>query len=241
MLYLENDLMQNAFTADKVSLMNLLSSQIAVSLENALLQKEKDDILRIVHDSLSADVYNIFLLSEGGGCSDISSDRDCKMSLIGETAGKGLQTIRDFLTLSSKKSVVVVDFVDMVRDYAFSLFSNCNTELEISDPVNGHETSLSSATLFTIFLVCKEALTNIRKHAKADRVIFSVEQQGDLLHIVLSDDGIGFAPELLTRTGMGLGNIRSRLLELGAELDFKTAPGEGTTIKISLPLAGNVL
>jgi signal transduction histidine kinase len=240
MLYLENDLMADAFTADRVSLMNLLSSQIAISLENALLQKEKDDIVRIVHDSLSADIYNIFLLSEDGGCDDVSVERNCKMKLISETAGKGLQTIRDFLFLSSKESIVVVDLVDMVRDYAFKLFTESETELEINDPIGLENQALSYAIAFSLFLVCKEALANIRKHAKAGLVCFSVELKENSFHLELSDDGIGFDPDALAGPGKGLGNIRTRALEMGAILNLTSDPGMGTTFQLKLPLSENM-
>jgi len=239
-LYLENDLLPNTFTADRISLLNLLSSQIAVSLENALLQKEKQEILSIVHDSLSSDIYSIFLLSEGYRCGNETELSECKMKLIGDTASKGLQTIRDFLFLSSRERLVITDFVDMVRDFAYKLFADSDVEVDIIAPEDELAHRLDSAQLFSLFLVCKEALANVRKHSSATRVTFLLELEDGGMRIRVADNGIGFEPALLTGHGHGLGNIRSRITELGGILDLNTSPGNGLELDISVPIATDI-
>jgi signal transduction histidine kinase/uncharacterized protein YhfF len=83
------------------------------------------------------------------------------------------------------------------------------------------------------FLVC-EALTNAVKHAGASELRVSVERRGPVLHATVADDGAGGAHE---GAGSGLGGLRDRIEALGGRLEVDSAPGAGTILRASIPLA----
>jgi signal transduction histidine kinase len=86
----------------------------------------------------------------------------------------------------------------------------------------------------------REALSNVGRHANAVtcRVTLRAENGGALLEI--DDDGSGFALQPARNEGQGLGNLRGRAEALGGELMIQSAPGEGTTVRLSIPLSTRV-
>ncbi|MES2857861.1 MAG: sensor histidine kinase [Pseudomonadota bacterium] len=90
-----------------------------------------------------------------------------------------------------------------------------------------------------LFRVAQEALNNIAKHAQARDVLVRLVSRGAHLLLHVADDGRGCAPEqALGSGGSGLGGMRERLRLYGGTLQFHSAPGEGTRLRIAVPLEG---
>ena len=80
-----------------------------------------------------------------------------------------------------------------------------------------------------------EALQNVYRHAGAGCAMVRLDQIGDVLRLEVEDDGQGFDPPRIP-TGSGLTNIADRADALGGRVEIRSAPEEGTTIVIELPL-----
>jgi PAS domain S-box-containing protein len=92
-------------------------------------------------------------------------------------------------------------------------------------------------TALGLFRVAQEALRNVARHAQARRVEVSVRAQDGGLQLAVMDDGSGFAPAVQReRPSLGLASMRERVLLLGGELDIESAPGQGTTVLVWVPL-----
>ena len=92
-----------------------------------------------------------------------------------------------------------------------------------------------------IFLVVKESLTNVLRHAGAKEVFVQARINAGTLEILIRDDGRGFdlvAPPPALHNG--LENMRRRAAALGGTLEMTGAPGQGTTVRLTvkLPAAG---
>ena len=89
----------------------------------------------------------------------------------------------------------------------------------------------------SLLRVTQEALANIAKHAGASRVIVSLSYLGDTVTLDIDDDGVGFAGRAGPRAngGFGLIGMRKRIASVGGELSVESAPGQGTTIAVSVP------
>lgn len=82
--------------------------------------------------------------------------------------------------------------------------------------------------------IVREALANTAKHAGASAVTVRIELEESLVLEVV-DDGSGFEPDQLA-VGRGLENIRDRVRAVGGALEIRSAPGEGTTIAVDVPM-----
>lgn len=98
------------------------------------------------------------------------------------------------------------------------------------------ESRLSLTRETAAFRIAQEALTNIRKHAKATRVWVRLERDGDHLLVEVRDDGAGFTPSATAtdETHVGLHGMAERARLLDGTLQIESAPGAGTTVRARL-------
>lgn len=89
------------------------------------------------------------------------------------------------------------------------------------------------------YRIVQEALTNVRRHARATKVRISISKKGDIVRCLVADNGVGFDPASTVnsgRPGLGLLGIRERLSALGGKLRIQSAEGRGTRLEITAPL-----
>jgi signal transduction histidine kinase len=98
---------------------------------------------------------------------------------------------------------------------------------------------LASEIETTLYRIAQEALNNIAKHAHASHVEIILERRGDQVTLIVEDDGVGFDPggTDADRRGFGLLGMQERAALVGATLEIESAPGEGTTIFVRMPVA----
>ncbi|MGH2453330.1 MAG: sensor histidine kinase [bacterium] len=80
----------------------------------------------------------------------------------------------------------------------------------------------------------QESLTNVAKHAQADQAEVRLSVTDGAVRCVIRDEGVGFSPA--ETLGDGLAGLRDRIQALGGTLEVTSAPGEGTTVTVLLPL-----
>lgn len=93
----------------------------------------------------------------------------------------------------------------------------------------------------TLYRIAQEALTNVSRHARASRATLLVCRDAQGVELTVTDDGTGFdVPAALAaarRSGcLGLTSIRERAALLGGTAAFLSAPGQGTSVRVRLPL-----
>lgn len=85
--------------------------------------------------------------------------------------------------------------------------------------------------------IAREALSNVRRHAFATTCSLRLERDGHTIVLVVEDNGVGFDQTLGDRgAGQGLGNLAARARRLGGHLDLRSAPGEGTVVRVTVPI-----
>ncbi len=116
------------------------------------------------------------------------------------------------------------------------------TEIDLSPGGERLDAELES----TIYRVVQEALTNVSRHAQATRAVVSVNAGGHdgAIRVTVTDDGQGLPDNgrLGPRGdglegGFGLSGMRERAELVGGELELGPAPGRGTTVRLTVPLA----
>ncbi len=96
---------------------------------------------------------------------------------------------------------------------------------------------MSNAQAITLYRLVQEGTNNVLKHAKATSVWVNLEYVDGEVNVSLEDDGQGFDINQRPNYGIGLEGLRERFLDLGGSFDIESAPGRGTRLYGSLPIA----
>ena len=102
-----------------------------------------------------------------------------------------------------------------------------------ADPIT---VALSDYVGVTLYRLLQEGLTNIAKHAHAQRVEVSLSFDAQTLCLRIQDNGRGMFNPLSNHEGFGLLGMRERVASLGGQLHLFSQPGKGFTVEAKLPL-----
>ena len=117
--------------------------------------------------------------------------------------------------------------VEYYAGYAFKIHLSCEM-IALDLPLEMHA---------QLIRIVQEALSNIRKHAQAETVWIECSVTDHDLIIEIKDDGIGFTPENIpSPSRYGLRGMKERTELLGADFQIVSRSGEGTTIRVRIPL-----
>jgi PAS domain S-box-containing protein len=162
----------------------------------------------------------------------IRSRLDDSLSLVEQTA----ERIRDVMV--NLRPPVLDDYglVAALHWYAeqFAGRTGIAVIVEGNEPVLRLAMSVESA----LFCIAQEALTNVAKHAQATKVTITVQVQGEVLRLVIADDGIGFNPETMTKSGGGHGwgllTMTERAEAAGGRCRIESVPGQGAQVIVEV-------
>ncbi|UCC86774.1 MAG: PAS domain-containing protein [Anaerolineales bacterium] len=162
----------------------------------------------------------------------IRSRLDDSLSLVEQTA----ERIRNVMV--NLRPPVLDDYglVAALHWYAeqFASRTGIAVAVEGTEPVLRLAMSIESA----LFFIAQEALTNVAKHAQATNVTITVRVQGQALRLVIGDDGIGFNPGTMTKSGGGHGwgllTMTERAEAAGGHCRIESVPGQGTQVIVEV-------
>ena len=119
-----------------------------------------------------------------------------------------------------------------------------NWSAHVGIPVQLHTNTAAASRLppeieTTIYRLVQEALNNVVKHARADRVDVVLERSDESLSLIVEDNGVGFDPSQPPATdhGFGLIGMRERAALIAADLQIESSAGRGTTVLVRVPLS----
>jgi signal transduction histidine kinase len=87
-----------------------------------------------------------------------------------------------------------------------------------------------------VYRVLQEALQNAIKHSGAREVQVALAGRGDRLELTVRDLGIGFDPNAVRRSGLGMISMKERLTAVNGRLAIRSEPAHGTTVHVSVPV-----
>jgi signal transduction histidine kinase/ligand-binding sensor domain-containing protein len=146
------------------------------------------------------------------------------MDSVRNLAAQIRPTLLDDLGLETAVNATLDDYaastgLTLERDVVFE-------HAELSDNVASH-----------VFRIVKESLTNVVRHAHAEKVSLRLEVTAHAIDFLVQDDGDGFDPEISTDIhGIGLLGMRERAEALGGTFVIETQPGQGTSLHVTIPL-----
>ncbi|MCS7177975.1 MAG: sensor histidine kinase [Anaerolineae bacterium] len=201
------------------------------------LAADRERISRELHDGIIQSIYAAGLMLEGvrAAIPEDPAAAQAQLDRVLRSLNQTIQDIRRYifdLRGGFPQTDLVSGLEELLRDFRI------NTLLETRLTVSGEERErLSAEQRQHILQIAREALSNVARHAHARRVDVRLTYDTRTLQLRIADDGVGLAMTP-TPTGQGMRNIRERARLLDGTLDIDSAPGQGVTITLTVPLKG---
>ena len=160
-----------------------------------------------------------------------TSERIEKMSGMAREAVKSLDEI---VWAVNPRNDTLAHLIDYAGQFATDYLRDAGIRCLLDFPEQSPVREVPSNVRHNLFLVVKEALQNIVKHAAATEVWLRITVTGQGLRVVVEDNGRGFVNPPENALADGLRNIRQRLAEIGGHCQIQSRPGAGTVITIEI-------
>jgi signal transduction histidine kinase len=233
------------FDDASVRLAEVFAGQAAVVLEQGRLQRQvrrletledRERIARELHDGTVQALFTVGLGLQGTA------------SLVGDP-----EAVRRIQSAVEELDRVIAD----LRKYIFGLEPGVLADRQLGPALEEmatefqHRTGVVAVTEIDpdaaaalapdatdIVQLVREALSNVSRHAGAATCRVSLHRQPDsgAAWLEIDDDGQGFEVAAAEGAGRGLGNLRSRAARLGGRAEITSVPGEGTTVRVAIPV-----
>jgi signal transduction histidine kinase len=200
------------------------------------MERTRTRIAADLHDDIGANLTKITILTEVahqqlGFASKVA---DNTLSSIATISRESAASMRDLVWAINPKRDRLLDLSRRMRGFATDIFTSRDIEFRFSAPDRDRELKLSPEVRRDIFLIFKEAINNIVRHAGCRKAEIELQVERWQLVLRVSDDGKGF---VMTENGDGHGfsSMRRRAKNCGGRLEINSHPGSGTTIRLIVP------
>lgn len=113
----------------------------------------------------------------------------------------------------------------------------CESIGNVTVQIVGLQKQMDQVKEIVVYRIIQELVNNAIKHAQAGAILVQLQQNDNQLFLTVEDDGVGFD---ISQAGharsAGLLNIHSRIAYLKGNIQFHSAPGEGTAVEINIPI-----
>ncbi|MGH3715787.1 MAG: sensor histidine kinase [Micromonosporaceae bacterium] len=185
---------------------------------------ERERVAAEIHDTLAQGFMSILMLAQAPPAGE-------QLARIERTARENLAEARSLIEALGPNELRSGTLADACRRIAERLHTE--SELDVSFQLLGTPATLAANSEVVLLRATQEALTNVIKHAAAERVEVRLSYPDSGATLVVADDGRGFDPA--TAEGFGLQGMRHRVAQVDGTLDIRSSPGHGTTIKVVVP------
>ncbi len=221
------------------SLLIALGAAYLVSRQRRASERAQEELRQRIagdlHDELGASLSHLALQSDLARARLPAGDPvQERLGALSETARETLDNMRDMVWLLAPATGDWEAFTARLENIAARLLDGLDHQFHTHGQPPGAAPSIEEAREVVLFL--KEALSNIRRHARARRVEVSLTFDTDSLSLLIADDGCGFDPDAEKRPrGLGLPNLKQRAATLRGQCRIESRPGHGTRITLIAP------
>lgn len=194
---------------------------------------ERERLAREIHDTIAQSLTGLVMLSQraqrelaAGNLSPLAE----QLGALEEAAREGLIEARSLVAATAP-----VELGGGIAPALERLAARFGRETGVTVTVDAESgAELDRDTEVVLLRSAQEALANVRKHSGARSAALGLGAVDGTVVLTVRDDGAGFDPSAPT-TGFGLPGMRDRLALVNGALQVTSAPGEGTTLRVSLP------
>lgn len=204
-------------------------------------EEEKKKLSADLHDELGSMAISLgFSLSIAeeelkGNNPQIALDNICQAR---SNLKAGIAKMKQIAKGLSPQNFDIIDLPEVLKDYLANIESRADIKTQLRVDIQDGK-SLDDKAKIVLYRVFQEALNNVLRHAQATSVKAQLHLRGNTAKLEIRDNGIGFdttPPDETASSGMGIRGMKGRANSLGGVFDIRSSPGNGTTIKVTIPI-----
>ncbi|MGO9204430.1 MAG: two-component regulator propeller domain-containing protein [Limisphaerales bacterium] len=214
-----------------------LQRQLAVLRQHEALEGERARIARDLHDQLGANLTQVALLGELAETDkELPGEVVAHARQISQTARDTTRALDEIVWTVNPANDTLDGLVNYLCRYAEEYSALGGLSYRLDAPAQLPAIPISPELRHNVFLVAKEAVNNIIKHARASSVWLRLRLEPGRFMLEIEDDGRGLGAGAEDKGGNGLRNMRKRMEGVGGVFFIGPAPRRGTVARISAPL-----
>lgn len=206
---------------------------------NKLKQRMKELELRNqiaadLHDEVGSSLSSIHLLSQMAAQPGNEAGVKHILDKMSVNARETMEKMSDLVWTIKPEEAEGSNLKQRMERFAYEICGAKN--IEVAMELSKLDTKdLTMEQRKNMYLIFKEALNNAVKYSGTEKVFISASNGQKMLTMIVKDEGIGFDMDKVVK-GNGLDNISSRATSVGGTITVASAPGNGTTVKLVMPL-----
>ncbi len=203
------------------------------------VELERTRIARDLHDHLGASLTEIVLMSdpENHPAGPVDGDRSQLQRVSKKARAMGL-ALHETVWAVNPRNDNLPRLLDYLCSFSEELCEAAGVRCWQDVPTGVANLPLSVSFRHGVVMAVREVLNNALKHSGTKELWLRLTIESDRLAIAIADQGRGFEVGRVGRNGNGLGNLRERMTALGGRAELDSAPGRGTTVRLTVPLLG---
>jgi PAS domain S-box-containing protein len=227
------------FNEEEREFMLALAHQCALALDRARLYEqekqkavveERHRLARDLHDAVSQTLFAANVIAQS--LPRLSERHPEKINellddLVRLTHGASAE-MRTLLVELRPETVINNKLEELLQQFVAALKARRHIRITLNV---GEKAALPEAVHVAIYRIAQETLNNIAKHSKASEVTISLDSKPEQAELRIHDNGQGFDAQRTT-SGLGLTNMRERAQAIGATLEMRSTPGQGTEVRL---------
>jgi two-component system, NarL family, sensor histidine kinase DevS len=234
----------------ELNLLMALGTLTGVSIENSRLNRqarraavleERERIGMDLHDGTIQSIYAVGLALEYARIS-LHEDPEIvrqKIDQAIEGLNNAIREIRTFILDLRPRDFAGEDLLEGLQRLVDEFHDNTRTEVLLTGSDDG-KINLPFEHADVLYHICQEALSNVAKHAQAEKVTIQLWKVPERILLEIADDGMGFDLRKVRLTlGHGLSNMNTRARKVGGDVEITSEIGKGTTILAWVPVHRN--
>jgi signal transduction histidine kinase/ligand-binding sensor domain-containing protein len=213
-----------------------LALRLALAEHQAAVERERSRISRDMHDDLGARLTKIAFFSELAERNRDTPAATEHLHSVARMSREAAQALNEMVWAVKPANDTLTNLAGFLCQYATEYLDETPMRLRLDFPRSVPARPLTAEVRHELFLVVKEALNNVVKHARAGEVLLRLTTEPDGFAILVADDGVGLPAEGARSGGNGLANMRRRLEHVGGRCVIGPREGGGTEIRLWVPL-----
>jgi two-component system NarL family sensor kinase len=199
----------------------------------AALEAERKRMARELHDGIGQSLATIKFRVENAVALMRRGRLEAGIEMLDATVLQIREALAEVRRIARDLRPSLLDELGLVQAVAWLCreFEATHPTTRVEQVIGLHEAIVPKAVGAAIFRVLQEALTNIAKHARADRVLVRLNGSGDGIELVVQDNGQGFDPAHRVDGGCGLISMRERTELSGGRFSVQSGLCAGTVVR----------